>query len=261
MATDVSSPPNTPTQPAMEDILSSIRTGVVEETAKVGNGSADLIDAAAAQDGEDDVLELSAEDMVPVASGEAAGEDDELIDIAAFGASGEAKPVDKMTAAEIAADILGDAKGAASVVAAPVETGGAADEFDRLLAEISQDQLQQVAAAEVSKQVLMAEEEPLGAETAEELVEDASEDVVAPDAAEEPLADVPAEAVELPVSGVAPQYSLGTVQGADGGVQIALPAEVLAMALRPMVQDWLAKNLAGVVEKLVKDEISKLTQN
>ncbi len=268
MATDTT---QTADSAAMEDILSSIRTTMAEETAKVGSGSADLIDAAAEQDGgEDDVLELSASDMV--AAPAAADEIDELIDIAAFASTGEAKALDSQAAAAVAADMLADPSAAApegadvldvEPVAAPAApaAGEAADEFDRLLAEISQEQQQQVAASEVTKQALMAEEEPLGAEAvAEEVVEEQ------PVVAEEVSAGL-AEAVEAaavaqmaPAAGAAASFSLSSVQGPEG-VQIAFPAEVLAMALRPMVQDWLSKNLPGVVEKLVKEEISKLTQN
>lgn len=248
----------TATQPAMEDILSSIRSGVEDEQANVGKGSADLIDAAAEQDGDEDILELSAADMVTPAAA-ANDEAEELIDIAAFASSGEAKPATQ-TAADMAADILGEmgmsepvAAAEPEVAAAPAE-GGAADEFDRLLAEISQEQQQNVAAAEVTKQALMDEEEPLG-----------TEEVTAETEVAEDLTETVATAAVAELSGMAPaaggaSFALSSVQGPEG-VQIAFPAEVLAMALRPMVQDWLSKNLPGVVEKLVKEEISKLTQN
>lgn len=259
MATD------TPQQPAMEDILSSIRTGVKEETAKVGSGSADLIDAAAAQDGEEDVLELSADDMVAGAQDE--DEADELIDISAFAENGQAKTVDSQTAADLAADILGETIEPAPIVepVADVNIEGAADEFDRLLAEISQEQQQQVAAAHVTKQALMDEEEPLGTEAAaEDLIVEDEADVAVEEAAEESLEDaVVAESVAAfipPVASGGKSIAVNAIEGADG-VQLAFPAEVLAMALRPMVQDWLTKNLPSVVERLVKDEISKLTQN
>ncbi len=261
MATD------NPQQPAMEDILTSIRTGVKEETAKVGSGSADLIDAAAAQDGgEDDVLELSADDMV-AGTDNNDDEADELIDIAAFAENGEAKAMDSQTAADLAADILGEnanVETPAAEAADEVNLEGAADEFDRLLAEISQEQQQQVAAAHVTKQALMDEEEPLGAEASDaDDVEDVAE-IAAEEEASDTLEDViVAESVAAfvpPVNTGAKSLTVNAIEGAEG-VQLAFPAEVLAMALRPMVQDWLAKNLPSVVERLVKDEISKLTQN
>lgn len=231
----------------MEDILSSIRTTMAEEGAKVGSGSADLIDAAAAQDGEEDVLELSEADMI-AAPAKPEDEDEGLIDIAAFTSTGEAKAVEDTAA--VAVDIA-DAQPAA----AEVNVEEAADEFDRLLAEISQEQQKQVVAAEVSKQALMDEEDPLGAEGE---IEEAGVDE--PVALEQAVEAAAMAELTNTVAGAAQGYSLGMVDGPNG-VQVAFPAEVLAMALRPMVQEWLTKNLPGVVEKLVKEEISKLTQN
>lgn len=237
-------------QEAMEDILSSIRTTLAEETAKVGTGSGDLIDAAAAQDGAEagqdagDVLELTPAEMV--GGGEAAkadapkAEGDELIDIATFAATGEAKPADPAVAAAAAEEL----KAQPTAGAAP-ETQAASDEFDRLLAEISQEQVKQEAAVEDTKKALLAEEGPLGGEAE---------------------ADGPA-VVEVPAAAAAPDapavngngYAVSAVNGPNG-MQVAFPAEILAMALRPMVQEWLQSNLPGIVERLVKDEISKLAQ-
>lgn len=274
-------------QAEMEDILSSIRTTLAEETAKVGGGSADLIDAAAA---DDDVLELTSAEMLDV-SGHAQvappASAEDLIDIAAFTQTGETKPADPAALANPAEDLLGEPVSASGVAAAPepvvaaAEAGAisapapaaapAADEFDRLLAEISQEQKQQVSVAEEQRQALLAEEEPLGVEEHAEQIA-AADPVVEPvvTAAEESLATAAAATTALPLTaesltaaalpGLQQHYRLGTVESSDG-VQIALPAEILAMALRPMVQQWLNDNLSTVVERLVKDEISKLTQN
>lgn len=250
-------------QAEMEEIISSIRTTLAEESAKVGAPNADLLDAAA----EDDVLELTASEMVAAGASapvQAAGDD--LVDINAFASTGEAKPADP--AAALMTDLLGEPlPGAAAPaaaaepavapepVAAPVvevaapeapKTAEAADEFDRLLAQISNDQQQKVAVAEEQKQALLAEEEPLGDLPV----------VAAPEVKEEPV--VPAVASAPEVNGAA-RPEVGLIAGVSG-TQVTLPAEVLAMALRPMVQDWLKENLASVVEKLVKDEISKLNQ-
>ncbi len=259
----------TASQAELDDIMSSIRSGVQEEGGKVGSGSADLIDAAAAQDDaadeaadEADVLELSETDMLQAADGNAAGtaaESDELLDLDAFAANGEAKP------AETQAEAVGP-----ELQAAPAETAPAADsagdEFDRLLAEISQEQQQQVAASAISKEALMAEEEPLGGQSGDVAADVPAEEVAAETA---PLAAETVEPAEVEIpqkempqkleNAAPPRMSLSLVDGADGP-QVALPAEILAMALRPMVQDWLAENLPAVVEKLVKDEISKLSQ-
>lgn len=269
MASDTSSNANAnPAQADMDDILSSIRSGVAEEGSKVGTGSADLIEAADADNGaEDDVLELSETDMVAVTEpdlGGAAGAGEELIDLDAFGTSGEAKT---LAGEANVADGLLTAEPAA---AAATGMGDAADEFDRLLAEISQEQQQQVVASKISKEELLAEEVPLGTEEpvaveepAEAVAEESAGELVAEAAGDvdvtEEAAMAMTESVVQATVGRA-RFELGAVQGPDG-VQIAFPAEVLAMALRPMVQEWLSKNLPDVVEKLVKEEISKLAQN
>lgn len=245
-------------QAEMEDILSSIRTTLAEETAKVGSGSADLIDAAA-QD--DEVLELTSAEMLDVSGSAPSANGEELIDIAAFAQTGETKVAEPAVSGG-AVDPLGEelpvvvvADPAPEPAAAPAAAGGAADEFDRLLAEISQEQKQQISAAEEQKQALLAEEEPLGADA----VAPVNMAVEMPE--QQPVVPVSAETVTAAaLPAFQQQYQLGTVESVDG-VQIALPAEVLAMALRPMVQQWLNDNLSAVVERLVKDEISKLTQN
>jgi cell pole-organizing protein PopZ len=151
--------------------------------------------------------------------------------------------------AAIAEDLLGEPVAApvvapitsAGPVAAPAAPTEASDEFDKLLSQISDDQKKSIASAEEQKQALLAEEDPLG-ETI-------------------PVAK-PAKA-EVAVATPAANGSVFRVEAlGDGGApQVALPAEVLAMALRPMVQEWLQENLAGIVEKLVKDEISKMNQS
>jgi hypothetical protein len=237
-----------PQQEAMEDILSSIRTTMAEETAKVGSGSADLIEAAAKQDGEEDVLELSSAEMVPE-SGQPAAEEG-LIDLEAFASKGESKPADPATIPPVDEELttppqvaVEPATGEAPANATPEE---AADEFDRLLAEISQEQENQVAAVEEQKQALLAEEEPLGA----------------PAAAPAPIAQVTERVVTQALAGVIPATVTYAPDAAPGALpQVAFPAEVLAMALRPMVQEWLTQNLPGVVEQLVKAEIDKLSQS
>jgi hypothetical protein len=60
-----------------------------------------------------------------------------------------------------------------------------------------------------------------------------------------------------PAAPAAEMMPLGIVSDV-ADLQVALPAEVLAAALRPLVQTWLEQNLAGVVERLVQAEISKL---
>ncbi|MBI1308711.1 MAG: DUF2497 domain-containing protein [Proteobacteria bacterium] len=257
-------------QAEMEDIISSIRTTLAEETAKVGGGSKDLIDAAAEQD---DVLELTSEEMVEVpasvpAKAEEAGEDD-LVDIAAFASSGEAKVADAQKVNAAQEDLLGENPPAPTEAApapepkvevaapqeepkpqaptaeaapqpaekkeAPAQGGESADEFDKLLAQISQDQEKTLAAAEEQKKALLEDDD----------VEQVVEASAAP--------------VELkPTNGAAVSAQM---MDSVEGMKVALPAEILAMALRPLVQEWLQEHLADVVNGLVKEEITKLSQN
>jgi cell pole-organizing protein PopZ len=44
------------------------------------------------------------------------------------------------------------------------------------------------------------------------------------------------------------------------GLQVAFPAEVLAEALRPLVASWVAENLPDVVERLVREELTRLAE-
>ncbi|NBV54240.1 MAG: DUF2497 domain-containing protein [Proteobacteria bacterium] len=257
-------------QSDMEDILSSIRSSLAEQSAKV-NGGADVtvaqntaVDLAA-----DDVLELTEAEMVSAGAdnsskdGVVAGDDD-LIDIHAFAKTGQAKPlveaeqgqaavnpavneaVSAMPAQEESKKMVEPVAIAAASVASAAPAGDkAADEFDRLLAEISTEQKQQVAVAEEQKKALM-EEPALGAE---EVAAEVSS--VAPMSETAPVAAV--EQVAAPV------YEMKALS--DGALpQVALPVEVLAMALRPMVEGWLKDNLPAVVERLVREEIGKLNQ-
>ncbi|HEX2858693.1 MAG TPA: DUF2497 domain-containing protein [Alphaproteobacteria bacterium] len=203
-------------QTNMEEILTSIRTTLAEETAKAGTPAAT---AVAEEMSDEEVLALSEADVMPAANAE------ETVDLAAFGQEGEVK---MQPAANVSAnaDVLGEGPetpvAATAAPAAPVEAAAApaatpapakqADDLDKLIAEIA------------------SEPAPAAAPT------------------------VPAASAGVANAPV----SLGLV-GDVADLQVALPAEVLAAALRPLVQTWLEQNLAGVVERLVQAEISKLS--
>jgi cell pole-organizing protein PopZ len=274
----------------IDDIMSSIRTGVETEATKPPSGSADLLEQAAVQDaaaeaptleGDDEVLELTAADLAP-ATGPLAPEGDPV----------EAQIEAQNAPAANPTDVLG--------VPGLSSADEAADEFDKLLAEISAEKQTRAAEVAAVKEALLADIEPLGAlpaaapaaETSPEISTDSSPDPSAdpsadfspnlsPDLAAEPPTAAAAEAQEAapqPQAGLANEallaaplantslppvvdtYHAGMIADAQGATQLTLPAEVLAMALRPMVQDWLHANLAGVVEKLVREEIEKLNE-
>ena len=237
---------------SMEAILTSIRSGV--EGAANGGG---------------DVVELAPDDIVEDAAGTNGHavdvpDGDELIDINAFAMGGEEKPAENVTAG---ADLLGendvlpeaaaaveDVPAAAAPVVAPVASvddskkAAAEDEFDKLLAELGSEEKAAVPEPVVASDPTLAPVEP---EPVVEEVVPAEEAV-----AVEPIKAAPVE-IAVPANGA--RMVLPALEGV-GGLQVAFPAEVLAAALRPMVKDWVAENLPAIVERLVKEEIGKLTQ-
>src|SRR5690606_37766801 len=123
--------------------------------------------------------------------------------------------------------------------------------FDRLLAELGQEGDVQQEAAKAAADELKGDEATAGDPT-----EAASEEVEATPAP----AEVTEKVVEKTVEVSASRISLPVVEG-TGDLQVAFPAEVLAAALRPMVKDWVEENLSQIVEKLVREEISKLSED
>ncbi|MCA3244373.1 MAG: DUF2497 domain-containing protein [Alphaproteobacteria bacterium] len=228
--------PPAPSGTEIDDIMSSIRESVATESTKVGQGNDDLLNAAA---NEDDVLELTPAELTSPA------------------AAPTALPPGN------AADILG--------VPTLSPADEAADEFDKLLAEIGQEKQQRAAEIQAQKAALLADVEPLGAEplaapavpeSSPTLPEAADTDAALGSPATEPTALPPMAAPVAAQPVVAPPvatHKVGMLPGSDG-LQLVLPTEVLAAALRPMVQGWLDANLPKVVEQLVQAEIAKLNQ-
>lgn len=219
---------NTPTPPAptgteIDDIMSSIRESVATESTKVGQGNDDLLNAAA-ETADDDVLELTPAELATPAAAPAA-----TVDVT---------------------DILG--------VSTLSPADEAADEFDKLLAEIGQEKQQRAAEVQAQKEALLADVEPLGTEPmpTPPLTDEEAGTALNETPMTEPVAAAP---VAVPASSTSATHTVGMLPGSDG-LQLVLPAEVLAIALRPMVQGWLDANLPKVVEQLVQAEIAKLNQ-
>ena len=105
-------------------------------------------------------------------------------------------------------------------------------------------------------------------ETVDESNTQTTEETAAEVAPEETLAEEPAPVVE-PAADEAPapspkaaapaaeQVFLNAMPSAKG-LQLAFPVEVLAEALRPLVKDWVSANLPDIVERLVREELSRL---
>lgn len=273
----------------MEEILSSIRSSLEEETGRVAReqAGATVADAVA-----DDVLELDDADMLPEGEEPAAEmvvaadikdipSVDEIFDINAFATEGKETKVKAQDIATLKND-LGeddtiepvDVAVAEQVAQEPqkpaVQEQAASDDFDRLLNEL-QSETVSVADAPAAPAVeeIVAEAavvEEAAVVTVEEVValEEAagpSDDVVealAGAAAEEIMQDL--MPVAAPVAGATRRVQLAAIPGVSG-LQVALPAEILAEALRPLVKDWVAENLPQVVERLVADEIEKLVKD
>lgn len=223
----------TPLAPAaMADILSTIRTNLAEETVRVAQ-SAEVVTQVDTPDGDDDVLELTSTDLVAAPSVVAVTE--------------PAAPMPEVPVAavpslldELSEQVLDEAL--AEPAAKPEAASAATDDFDRLLQEISTNQADQADHVQEQRDALLAEEDVLS-------------EVLSASA---PAEDVPTETAQAADKAM---YQASAVQVAGGDMQVALPAEVLAMALRPLVQEWLKANLPGVVERLVQAEIAKLSGN
>jgi cell pole-organizing protein PopZ len=218
----------------MADILSTIRTNLAEETVRVAMGTEQASQASEAVPDDDDVLELSNTDLVtnlvaaPVAP---------------------AEPLVPMPEAQVAVPSLLDElneqvldEALAAPAAKPDTASAATDDFDRLLKEISTNQADQADQVQEQRAALLAEDDDLS-------------DVLSASA---PVENAPAETTQAADKAM---YQASAVQVAGGDMQVALPAEVLAMALRPLVQEWLKANLPAVVERLVQAEIAKLSGN
>jgi cell pole-organizing protein PopZ len=150
---------------------------------------------------------------------------------------------------------------AAPEAAAPATE--ASDEFDQLLAQIGEEKQQRAAAIQAQKEALLADIEPLGnPANVAPAVPEATVPMPVPsaplaDAAERPADASSPAAVAEPSQAAAVGQQVSLLPGSDG-LQLVLPTEVLAVALRPMVQGWLEANLPKVVEQLVQAEIAKL---
>lgn len=203
----------------------------------------------------DDVLELT--DVVE--KGDASNEDD-LIDVNKFASSGEISQAE-------ASDV------AASRESYGAENGGDDEidvDLDGIMNELNEE-------GEIPSADDLPSEDEAASFIAENNVEESektddtdvsdmmsSSDDEIQETVEEPAATVapatPAvseQVAQAAAEEVARKVFLPTTPSAKG-LQVSFPAEVLAEALRPLVTDWINQNLGDIVERLVKEEISKL---
>ena len=190
-----------------------------------------------AQQSVDDTLN-EIKEGVEAASGEAeqpmeltpdnAADGEEKVDIAAFEATGEIKPA---------------AEGGEAAVAPAGDDEAAVDDIDldALMAEVQADD-EGTPAAEAAP-----------AEDVNAILDEAEGKVPATPAESAPAAK-PASA---PAAAEEPVY-LNAIPSAKG-LQVGFPMEILAEALRPLVSEWVVQNLPAITERLVREEIARLT--
>ncbi|HAG52648.1 MAG TPA: hypothetical protein DCL21_02565 [Alphaproteobacteria bacterium] len=89
----------------------------------------------------------------------------------------------------------------------------------------------------------------MNAQTAKDEPQETEEDMAQTQATEQLVKDLETKVTKKVALKAVPSVS---------GLQVGFPVEVLAEALRPMIADWVEENLPSIVEKLVKEELSKL---
>ena len=136
---------------------------------------------------------------------------------------------------------------------APAEEATEEVNVDDIMAEAAPEAAaEEPAAEEVAVEEAPAEETPAEEAAAEEAP---AEEVAAEPA---PTTDAAVDAVtEQVVEEAARKVRLSTTPSAQG-LQVTFPVEVLAEALRPLVKDWVNENLPDIVQRLVREEFSRL---
>lgn len=246
-------------QPATDETVTEARSQYEAEEAVMPTDEAtealDELNAAAEQPTEVETTEASAEDMAAEMLGgvvedsapveEAASTDgDDVTDAmaAAVDAMQASEPVVEETAVE-------------EPVAEPV-----VEEEPATLSDADMDALMSgdTPTEEVTEEVETPAEEPamiaeddLSAAATETLIQRA----VAASEEEESVLEQKASELTTPQERV----NLKAIPSANSSLQVGFPLEVLAEALRPLVKDWVEENLQEVVERLVRDEIQKMT--
>lgn len=256
---------------SMEEILQSIRKIIAEEDEVPAKGSESEKVMQETDSGEEDiqgsdVLELTemeevdeepaaeetpAEPEAQEATEEASEEALDNLDEALFGAEAEDVAVGEESAEE--AEVEAEAASEDDVEAI---MAGAMDEepvAEETLAEPEEVQAEQPAAEEPQ------EEKVLDASEIEALMADSDEEV--PASANELLSDVVAKesAAAIQVLKHKADEHLDPVDSGPitrGGVSTE---DLVLEALRPMLKEWLDKNLATIVKKLVEKEIKRIT--
>lgn len=248
---------------AMEDTLASIKNmveGTGESTQSAATSNADV----------DDILNLTETEMVQQTQA-----NDELIDIKKFDESGNVEVIDEksklVAKAEhgddeainmISADLKGEPEQDSEDSAKDTSVN-----VDDVLASLNQtadhstsaettkkDSLSQKA-EQLEKTIKNYSEKDFDGSQEYEGEDDVYDNVSQQDSTIEDINKKMVE--ELSNAKITEKVALKAIPSASG-LQVGFPIEVLAEALRPMITSWVEENLPSVVEKLVKEELSKL---
>ncbi|MDE0723806.1 MAG: DUF2497 domain-containing protein [Alphaproteobacteria bacterium] len=273
--------PVEPTDESIEDILSSIRETVEEETSKDED---DMDPEALAEQ----MLSEQVDESVPDEPASDHGDIDESL----MSSTEVNAPSKKEAAGSFEADmhpveedeVGGDeeldvdalvAETAPAAEEGSAEEGSDADEDDvlDLLDEVETDTDDDFVDVEHFEET--GESKPAQSSHVEEAQESYKADSAAEEedvsgvldelGAETVVEEVSDEAVLAAFKGAAAsgaatsaEYKhLNALPGAEG-LQVGFPMEVLAEALRPLVKGWIQNNLPDIVERLVKEELEKL---
>ncbi len=214
---------------------------------------------ASTEESNEDVLELT--DVVE--KGDTSSEDD-LIDVNKFASSGE---IAQAEASDVAASRESyGAEGSEDEDDIDVDLDGIMNELKEEGEIPSADDLpsEDEAASFIAENNVEESEQSDDADaldmmsSSEDEIQETVEKPTAPVTPEAPATPAVSEQVaQAAAEEVARKVFLPTTPSAKG-LQVSFPAEVLAEALRPLVTDWINQNLGDIVERLVKEEISKL---
>ena len=241
---------------------SSDETAPAEESP----AEADTEALSAPQQNEDDVLELT--DVVEQGD-KTAGDD--MIDVNKFAESGEIAEASKEDVAAsrksygASADDADDMDVDIDGIMSELENEGEIPSAENNLPS-EDDAASFIAQNNVDEDEAQATTQPQGedddmlasTDDAEQSEQSSAEAPAEPQEQAAPATAAATEAVaKAAAEEVAKKVFLPTTPSAKG-LQVSFPAEVLAEALRPLVTDWINQNLGDIVERLVKEEISKL---
>ena len=257
-------------QPSVDEIMAQIKNNI-DADGTTDTKATETAQEQAAPESADDVLELTADAETP---------QEDVVDIDAFAQSGNTQTAgaeqvatarDGYTDDDADADVDEiDVDALLAEVSAEEEAPAVATEQEAaaVMAETPAEEAVATEAdeGEVDIDALMAEQQAVEETPAEPAQEEISEEQPEEPAAEDDLTEAVEKAM-APKQKAAAEKAPATANGVQAlpaipsakGLQVGFPVEVLAEALRPLVQDWVAQNLPDIVERLVREEIQKLT--